>query len=205
MLLAANLSTGIVMTADMRTTYTDTQGHPQILSEEYKKVFNIENRYILCSAGRVKILEKALEYINEHIETVESNNEISLFQNAFVHGKSSFLLEFPNMQPTSVFFLGYMKNGENKLMGFSSDDNYQGIEVSGVVKLNTSNHENESTLTEEVISFIQQEIVVREPTSPSEFADIYFASIQRIDNPTIGKTATSLILIEDEILEISHS
>ncbi|MHA7767747.1 hypothetical protein [Bacillus atrophaeus] len=69
----------IIMTVDKRVTKSNGLGRGvEVVSDDYKKIKIIKNKYIVTFAGRADIAEKAFEYIDAKIDGI--NNYIDPHQ-----------------------------------------------------------------------------------------------------------------------------
>ncbi|MCY7829889.1 hypothetical protein MOB37_18595 [Bacillus spizizenii] len=207
MVIAQNLGDSLIMTADRRITNTNHLGEViGISSDDYKKIKIVNNKYIISFAGRVHIAKKAFEFIDEKINTINKYMDPHLFfKKAFNYGKEYYEENFPG-EPLSVFYLGYLKQKEPKLIGFSSDDNYNGIEVKGIIKRNSKSSVEEKIFINETIDFINDEISRRQLyyKFPRNLAEIFSKAIKRVDDVMIGETTYSVVLSQNGIEEYYH-
>ncbi len=199
----------IIMTADKRKTSSNLDGEITDFFDDYKKTLIIEGNFILSFAGRTYIVESALKYINEHLielRNIQPGKQIEFFQKAFQFGKISFEKQFPWLQPIAVFYLGYLNNGIATLLGFSSDDNFEGEEIQAAIKINAKNADEEDKLRKETEEFLANEISRKKGTLSSykELANLYFKAIIHVDDPQIGKTGTTIVLTPTGIEEYEH-
>lgn len=205
MVIAVKNEDNIIMTADKRITIQANTGEAIIINDNYKKIKIFDNKFIVSFAGRNHIAEQAFIYIEQNIEKLNNTKPSSFFRDAFNHGKSCFEHIHPNAAPTSIFFLGYMLEDTPILLGFSSDDNYQPIQLDATVKAHATSSEAEQILFDETVSYINSEINSRNFESLKEVAEMYYQAIKRVDDIMIGKTAYSIILTSHGIEEINHS
>jgi hypothetical protein len=199
----------IIMTADKRITISDINtGKITDYSDDYQKIRVIADRFILSFAGHSYIVETALDYINEHLReliNLDSNKVKEFFQTAFRYGKESFKKKYPNLPPITVFYLGYLNNGIATLLGFSSDDNFEGKEIEAAIKVH-ANKDEEEMMIQATQQFISNEVQRTGPFySYRELANVYFKSIKQVNNPYIGKTCTSVVLSPMGIEKYEHS
>lgn len=197
----------IIMTADKRLTTSDLNGKILHQTDDYKKTLVIADRFILSFAGKVKIVEIALEYINDRISNnLDTIEVINVFKEAFLKGKQTFNQLFPTVKSDVVFYLGYLNEGKATLVGFSSDNDFEGVELDATIKLNSQSIKDESVLIENTYTFISKEIQIKQGTirTYEELTDIYFSAIHRIDDSNIGKTGTSIVLTPLGIVEYNH-
>ncbi|TWG61227.1 hypothetical protein [Bacillus subtilis] len=198
----------IIMTADKRVTKSNGFGQGvEVVSDDYKKIKIIKDKYIVSFAGRADIAKKAFEYIEAKIDGI--NNYIDpliFFKEAFKNGKTSFETSYPGIPPISVFFLGYINQNQPKLYSFSSDDDYIGVEREAAIKMHSNNTEQEDLLTDETVNFIGSEIA-KQPLYyqfPQNLSKLYSKAIKRVDNIMIGNTTYSVVLSSAGVEEYNH-
>lgn len=199
------------MIADKRITTTDyNTGQITKTTDSTKKIKIINNKYIVSYAGRVFVTEQAFHFIDQNIKKLSQIiDPLSFFKEAFSYGKERFEKEYPGIEATSIFYLGYIDQKKPKLIGFSSDDNYTGIELEMSIKIHAPTPEEEDIVRKETEEYIYKELMMKKlrglgVITTREYVDIYFESIKRIDNIMIGKTAYSVVLSSSGIKENHH-
>lgn len=209
MLIAVKFDNSIIMTADKRVTTTN--GFDRILkveSDEYKKIKIINKKYVISFAGRIFIAEKAFDFIDQKSDILNSNiDPLLFFREAFNYGKSCFEAYHSGITPLSVFFVGYIKPDEGpQLLGFSSDDNYTGLEIDSSIKINSNSPDHEDMLISETVNFITKEMSNRHAYyhSNEKLLEIYAQAIKRTNDPMIGKTTYSVVLTSTGAEEYHH-
>lgn len=203
MVIAVKTIDSIIMTTDKRVIQTDPLSGSLIeSSDDYKKIKIFNDIYIMSFAGRAFIAEQAINFIEQNIKIVE--DAPSFFSEAFNYGKSCFELNYPELAPTSTFYLGYLDAGIPKLLGFSSDDNYVPLPLGATIKATATSPSAEAVIQEESIAYINEKISNSECNSLKEQAELYFQAIKRIENLSIGKTGYSVILSPFGIEEVEH-
>ncbi|MGE1143903.1 hypothetical protein [Bacillus pumilus] len=206
MLIVISTDNSIIMTADKRVTTTDGFGKViEVQSDDYKKIKIIKGEYIVSFVGRTAIAEKAFKFIDENIESLEYDIHV-FFKKAFQYGKTCFENSFPNIEPTSVFFLGYIKEDTSYLIGYSSDDDYKGMPISASIKVRAESHVMEDLLFNETQNFISTKIS-RRPSfyqSNENLTVLFSESIKRMNDQMIGKTTYSVILTSNGATELHN-
>ncbi|MGV0165934.1 hypothetical protein ACUWGD_15010 [Bacillus velezensis] len=208
MLIAVKFDNSIVMTADKRVTTTNSLGRIlKVESDEYKKIKIINKKYVISFAGRMFIAEKAFDFIDQKSDILNSNiDPLLFFREAFNYGKSFFEAYYSGINPLSVFFVGYIKPDERpQLLGFSSDNNYLGLEIDSSIKINSNSPDHEDMLISETVNFISTEMSNRHAYHANErLLEIYSEAIKRTNDPMIGKTTYSVILTSTGAEEYHH-
>ncbi|MCC3359375.1 hypothetical protein [Bacillus sp. REN16] len=212
MLIAVkNDSNAILLTADKRVTYSDVNGNITGYSDDYKKTRVIVNKFILSFAGRTLIAESALNYINDNdfklLSMTENKDIRNFFREAFLKGKQAFEERFPGLAPTSTFLLGYIsENKTTLLLGFSSDNNYEGNEYEAAIVVDAESEEQENRIREGAQLFIHNKIKENNGgfATFKDLADVYFGAIKQVENQKVGNTGTTLLLTLDGIEEFDH-
>ncbi|WHY22658.1 hypothetical protein QNH41_11370 [Bacillus halotolerans] len=209
MIVAVKWSNNIIMTADKRQTETDSCSGEllKIKSDDYIKIKIIDNKYIVSFAGSTLIAEKAFELLNQNVDVLNlhSIDPLGIFRDSFKYGKAHFEAVYPGIKPVSVFYVGFMRQHEPKLFGFSSDDDYSGLEIEELsVKMNSNSN---GDAEKEAIRFISAEVLKRDHyyKNPRNFARLNFKAIKRADDEMIGKTAYSVVISSDGIKEYHHN
>ncbi|UAW07986.1 hypothetical protein [Bacillus phage BUCT082] len=206
MLLVAKYGDSVIMTADKRVTEIDGSGEVvKVKSDEYEKIKVIDDRYVISFAGVTIVAERAFEWINQNLDVLTLNDidPLYFFKKAFNYGKEYFEAVHPGHDPITVFYLGYItQQHEPILIGFSSDDNYNGMEIQELsIKMVSKRNEEAETYR-----FVISEVLKRKHyyQTPRNFARLNFKAIKRIDDEMIGKTAYSIILSPERIKEYHH-
>ncbi|MEN4815429.1 hypothetical protein ABEG99_19225 [Bacillus velezensis] len=199
MIIALKWNNSIVMTADKR--YTQTNGVGQLIkvkSDNYVKIKIINDKYVVSFAGAVLIAEKAFELINQNIDLLNKGiDPFVVFKDAFKYGKACFEAVYPGVKPISVFYVGFMERKEPKLFGFTSDDDYRGLEIEEIsIKMNSNTPEQEVTHKGETLKFISSEIAKRPYyyAYPKNVAKLNSKAIKRIEDIMIGTATYSVVL-----------
>ncbi|MCY9057955.1 hypothetical protein MOE81_08440 [Bacillus inaquosorum] len=208
MIIAVKWSNNIIMSADKRQTQTDSCSGEllKIKSDDYIKIKIINNKYIVSFAGSTLIAEKAFELLNQNIDVLNLHiDPLGIFRASFKYGKKYFEAVYPGIKPVSVFYVGFMSQQEPKLFGFSSADDYSGLEIE---ELSVKMHSNSNgDAEEETRRFISTEVLKRDHyyKNPRNFARLNFKAIKRVDDEMIGKTAYSVVLSPEGIKEYHHN
>ncbi|WP_024428222.1 hypothetical protein [Bacillus safensis] len=206
MLIVMATDNSIIMTADKRVTRTDGYGKViKIVSDDYKKIKIIKGKYIVSFAGRTAIAEKAFKFIDEKIVSLEYDIHL-FFKNAFQYGKACFENSFPNIEPTSVFFLGYIKDDTSYLKGYSSDDDYKGMPISDSIKVRAESLVVENLLFNETQNFLSTKISSRPSfyQSNENLSVLFSEAIKRMNDQMIGKTTYSVVLTSNGATELHN-
>ncbi|MFP7265811.1 hypothetical protein [Bacillus altitudinis] len=204
MLIVMSTDNSIIMTSDKRVTRTDSFGKViKVQSDDYKKIKIIKGKYIVSFAGRTAIAEKAFKFIDENIELLEYDIHL-FFKNAFQYGKTCFENKFPNIEPISVFFLGYIREDTNYLIGYSSDDDYKGMPISASIKVRAESLVMENLLLNETQNFISTKISSRPSfyQTDENLSVLFSEAIKRMNDQMIGKTTYSVVLTSNGVTEL---
>ncbi|MGG3397654.1 hypothetical protein ABER78_12240 [Bacillus velezensis] len=210
MVIAAKWNNSIVMTADKRHTQTLSDGQLiSVKSDDFVKNKIINGEYIVSFAGSVLVAEKAFELIDQNVDLLNNQgiDPLVIFKDSFKYGKACFEKAHPDAKLVSVFYLGYMQKDEPKLFGFTSDDDYGGLEIEEIsIKMHSNSPEQERIRRDETLSFISAEVFNRNHyyKSPKNFAMLNSKAVQRIDDVMIGKTTYSIVLSSDGIEEYNY-
>ncbi|WP_096435650.1 hypothetical protein [Alteribacter populi] len=207
MVIAVKNGDSVIMTADKRVTQTNiSNGTPTSYSDDYKKIKVIDNRYIVSFAGRTFVAEQAFDFIDHNIERLSVNEPSVFFKDAFNYGKACFESRQLGIPATSTFFLGYIQSTTPILQGFSSDDDYNPINLDATIKARATSLEAENIVRGEAVAYINSELERRnnELASTIELSNIYFQAIRRVNDVMIGDTANTVVLSPRGIEEIEH-